>query len=203
MQKKIVLVIFFMLSSIFYQENIAESVGSFDSMEQIDKKSYPYWPHQTFEWYYSTYQEPQWLQKEASLELFKNAAKAWEGCGPKLIFKGTVGNKTGPGDKMNIFGWAELKPPVRGFTYRAMKKNSPLIFESDIEININNLDTQSDPVLLQKVITHEFGHALGLLHSETCDNVMSSASECGKKIAYPPPTSPTSDDWAQCKIRYH
>jgi hypothetical protein len=203
MQKKFCLIAVILLSSIFIQEKLAESSENPDSIQASDKKSYPYWPHQTFEWYYSSYQEPRWLQKDTGLELFKNAALAWEGCGPKLIFKGTVGNKTSPNDKMNMFGWAELKAPVRGFTYRAMKKNSTIIFESDIEINLNNLDIQSDPILLQKVITHEFGHALGLLHSETCDNVMSSASECGKKIAYPPPTSPTSDDWVQCKIRYH
>jgi hypothetical protein len=164
---------------------------------------YPYWPHKNFEWYYSAANEPNWLEKEQGLELFKNASEAWESCGPKLMFKGILATKGTSGDKINVFGWGELNPSIRALTYRAMRKNSSVIFESDIEVNSRNVDIKSNPILLQKVITHEFGHALGLLHSETCDNIMSSASECGKKIANPPPINPTQDDWAQCNIRYH
>lgn len=164
---------------------------------------YPYWPHKNFEWYYSTANEPNWLEKEQGLELFKNASEAWESCGPKLMFKGILQTQGTSGDKINVFGWGELNPSIRALTYRAMRKNSSVIFESDIEVNRRNADIKSNPILLQKVITHEFGHALGLLHSETCDNIMSSASECGKKIANPPPIKPTQDDWAQCNIRYH
>ena len=180
---------------------------SFDPpVNKIEKENgefYPFWPQNTFQWIYHPHDEPDWLRPNQGLELFKNAALAWKDCGLKIEFNGLAPlAKIDLGDHMNSFGWAQLSASTRAITYRVMEKNSPVIKEADIFVNSDNRDIQKNATLLQKVITHEFGHALGLLHPQSCDDVMSSASECGKKIANPPPLSPTENDLLQCKLRY-
>ena len=176
------------------------------SINQTTKKHgefYPYWPQGTFEWIYHPQNEPEWLGPDQGLELFKNAALAWKECGLKIEFKGIAPRANIKlGDKVNAFGWGQLSASTRAITYRVMEKNSPVIKEADIFVNSDNRDIQKNATLLQKVITHEFGHALGLLHPQSCDDVMSSASECGKKIANPPPLSPSENDLLQCQLRY-
>jgi hypothetical protein len=167
------------------------------------KNFYPYWPLKTLFWFYDPASEPDWLQPQQGLELFKKAALAWQPCGVEIIYKGTSSSSNNIlGDQINVFGWGQLTPSMRAVTYRAMKKNSPIIKEADIIVNVDNQDIQKNVRLLQKVITHEFGHALGLLHPMSCDDVMSNASECGKRIANPPPLTPTENDLLQCKLRY-
>ena len=180
---------------------LAKDNTSSESQEKID--ILPFWPKETFEWTYDASQEPPWLDKDEGLLLFKNAALAWKDCGPKIQYSPNLeGYSPISGDHVNTFGWGILNRPIRAMTYRAMKKNSPIIKESDILVNVLNADIQKDSVLLQKVITHEFGHALGLLHPLTCNDVMSNASECGKRIANPPPLIPTEQDLNQCRARY-
>lgn len=175
----------------------------FNAKPSDQKNSYPRWPHSTFEWVYHPDHEPEWLLPQQGLELFKNAALAWKDCGLNIKFNG---QKTQAdiqsGDQMNSFGWRELPKFTRALTYRVMVKHSPFIKEADILVNTDNLDIQKNAILLQKVVSHEFGHALGLIHPASCEDVMSSASECGKKIADPPPLMPTENDLLQCKIRY-
>lgn len=167
------------------------------------KNIYPYWPQKSIAWLYDPTGEPDWLKPHQGLEFFKKAAEAWQACGIDIIFIGTSTSSNNIlGNQINSFGWGQLRPSMRAITYRVMKKNSPIIKEADILVNIDNLDIQKNFTLLQKVITHEFGHALGLLHPTSCDDVMSSASECGKKIANPPPLTPTENDLLQCKLRY-
>jgi hypothetical protein len=161
------------------------------------------WPDAKFTWHYSSANEPEWLSQESGLNLFKNAATAWAACGVEISYQGALTSIVKPRDHINSLGWASLAKSVRGITLRQFSKNTAFIKEVDIVINVDNLDIQDNPSLLQKVITHEFGHALGLVHSEGCNDVMSSAAECGWRIANPPPTIPTSDDIAQCQVRYH
>lgn len=175
-----------------------------DKIEYAETKElFPYWPKDTFEWAYNSSEEPNWIEPNLGLELFKNAALAWKDCGPKIKYMGVVSNQTTYlGDKLNTFGWGNLNAPVRAMTYRITDKRNLMIKESDIVVNVTNQDIQKNSQLLQKVVTHEFGHALGLLHAQGCNDVMSSASECGKRIANPPPLAPTEEDLNQCKKRY-
>ena len=58
------------------------------------------------------------------------------------------------------------------------------------------------PRLLQKVITHELGHAIGLTHSARCDDVMTLAADCPKSDPETLPLSPTANDLARCRALY-
>ena len=173
------------------------------SSHSDQKNSYPRWPQTSFEWVYHPDNEPEWLLPQQGLELFKNAALAWKDCGLNIKFNGQkTQTDIQSGDQMNSFGWRQLPKSTRGITYRVMFKQSQFIKEADILVNTDNLDIQKNAILLQKVVSHEFGHALGLLHPASCEDVMSNASDCGKKIANPPPLIPTENDLLQCKVRY-
>ena len=162
----------------------------------------PSWGDSTFEWYYSSHNEPKWLIKDEGLTLFHLASKEWEACGAKVLFKGLTTSPSIKKDKRNVMGWAELPPHIRALTFRQKIKNSSQLVEADILVNTLNNKIKNDSALLQKVVKHEFGHALGLFHPISCSDIMSSATECGDKIASPPPQHLTDGDLAQCRIRY-
>jgi hypothetical protein len=162
----------------------------------------PYWPQFFFSWQYSSYSEPSWLEQDEGLSLFKKAAEAWSQCGIKIEYTGSTDHPGFFKDRLNTMGWSTLKPAMRGLTLRQTTKNSSKLIEADIIINRENIHIQNNKELLQKVISHEFGHALGLVHSKTCENIMSSAAQCGNKIPAILPSKPTEDDLAQCFERY-
>ena len=162
----------------------------------------PSWGDSAFEWYYSSFIEPKWLANDEGLTLFHLASKEWEACGAKVVFKGLTTSPSIKKDKRNVMGWAELPPHIRALTFRQKIKNSSQLVEADILVNTLNNKIKNDSALLQKVVKHEFGHALGLFHPISCSDIMSSATECGDKIASPPPQHLTEGDLAQCRIRY-
>lgn len=165
------------------------------------KKNF-YWSQGHFDWYYSPYQEPPWVNKAEAIKLFQHAAETWKACGVQINFKGVIETPVRQQDRQNVMGWRQLSLPIRALTLRQSKFQGEELLEADVIVNIINKDIQNDPRLLQKVVDHEFGHALGLIHSEGCSDIMSSASECGARIADPPPTSVTEKDLAQCRLRY-
>ncbi|MBT8606638.1 matrixin family metalloprotease [Polynucleobacter paneuropaeus] len=159
------------------------------------------WPnHSPFRWHYSNLNKPSWLSDGQAKTLFTNAAKAWSECGVMINYGGEMNEEPGNPDANNILGWSNLPPRIRGFTYR--KQRAGDLISVSIIINNENDDIKNNPVLLQKVVTHEFGHALGLVHSRGCQDVMSSAATCGSNPNFTPPTTPTENDLIQCKLRY-
>ena len=168
----------------------------------LENKQQPlFWESKVFRWVYSDFNEPDWLEAQG-VSLFKEAASAWESCGLKIEFGGVIHAPVVRRNLVNELGWAKMPAQIRGLTFRFPFPGSQRIAESDLVMNIQNIDIKNNPDLLKKVIRHEFGHALGLFHSEFCTDIMSSAAECGRKIADPPPLNPTENDLNQCRIRY-
>ena len=161
-----------------------------------------YWPEGVFDWNYSNFNEPEWLREGEGLALYKQAAEAWKDCGLKIEFKGLISSPAKRNDQSNSMGWAKLPPNFRAITLRKSMQRSLKLSEADVVTNVSNKDIEGNYLLLSKVIMHEFGHALGLVHSERCDDVMSSAKDCGIRIASPPPQHPTQNDMNQCAARY-
>lgn len=192
-------VLFFILSLTALINIFGASANEFLPPEN---KSHPfYWESKVFRWVYSDFNEPDWVGGLGAT-LFKEAASAWESCGVRIEFGGVVHTPVQRRNLMNELGWAKMPPQIRGLTFRVPFLGTDKIAESDLVMNLQNADIKNNPDLLKKVIRHEFGHALGLVHSEFCTDVMSSAAECGRRIADPPPLTPTDNDLNQCKIRY-
>ena len=89
---------------------------------------------------------------------------------------------------------------LRGITLG--KARLGLLLERDVAIRPDRLEFQRYPRLLQKVITHEFGHAIGLTHSSRCDDVMTLAADCPSIDPEKLPLTLTEHDLERCKQLY-
>src|SRR3546814_12676507 len=59
------------------------------------------------------------------------------------------------------------------------KAHAGRLIERDIAFNSGHGEfNRKPPLLLEKVMAHEFGHAIGLTHSTQCGDVMTLAADC-------------------------
>jgi len=198
-------------SSYYFQKILIFIIFSFfmthfafanDDGEANTSQNLPFLPQTSFNWYYSSQNEPIDINSEEIIGAIIKAASVWRACGIEMNFKGTVQSPPNKHDKLNMIGWGNLPLGIRAITFRDVNKESAAISESDIFINFNAKKLRSDKKLFAKVVAHEFGHAIGLFHSKGCEDVMSSAKDCGPLIPDPPPQNPTKNDLEQCSLRY-
>jgi len=160
-----------------------------------------FWQQEKFVWHYSRALQPEWLEPGLGLHLFQGAAQAWQVCGLRIEFAGETDRPAGRMDGANVLGWsAAMRPGMRGITLR--RQAAGALLEADVAINGANQELRSSPDLLRKVVLHEFGHALGLVHSQDCADVMSFGAWCRGMPARDLARAPTAGDLAQCVRRY-
>lgn len=100
-------------------------------------------------------------------------------------------------DGASVVGWGALDPTLGGWTYAwyAQSGNDRVIFDADVTLSTTNVTSMSE---LDRLMTHEWGHALGLDHSNTESAIM----------AGPPSThynalvSLQDDDMRGCRCAY-
>ncbi len=158
------------------------------------------WEEQAYRWYYSRDGEPAWLERGLATALFLSAADAWAACGVRREFAGETARAAGAMDGVNVAGWSSLMPrSLRGLTTK--RRAGAALLEADIAINGRSAELRASPELLFKVILHEFGHALGLVHTPECRDVMSYGGKCRIPNSELP-QRPGAGDLAQCAARY-
>jgi hypothetical protein len=159
------------------------------------------WTGGKYVWHYSRALQPGWLEPGLGLRLFHAAAQAWKVCGLSIEFAGETDLPAGRMDGANVVGWAaSMRAGMRGLTLR--RQAAGALLEADVAINGANRELRSSPDLLRKVVLHEFGHALGLVHSQDCADVMSFGAWCRGMPHRDLAREPAAGDLAQCARRY-
>jgi hypothetical protein len=158
------------------------------------------WREGVFIWAYNPAGEPDWLEPGEGFALFQDAARQWAPCGPVIQFAGQSDAQPGQADRINVMGWRDFSAPgLRGLTTRRQLEGA--LLEADVAINARQRQLQNR-TLLRKVVYHEFGHALGLVHADDCRALMSFGANCSHIPLDRLPQQANGSDWAQCKQRY-
>ncbi len=161
-----------------------------------------HWEPPVFHWYYNPKNAPDWLEPSEALELVQRAVTAWQACGPALIFEGETQREAGVMEGVNVLGWrTALGRSQRGVTLGRSRPNG-VILERDVVISAQREEFRRSPRLLEKVVLHEVGHALGLYHAPNCTEVMSTGAGCPGLDPNTLPLLPTPGDLAACASRY-
>ena len=111
-----------------------------------------------------------------------------------LIPDGVNGNLP---DGISVVGWGSLEPTFGAWTYvwYAMAGPQRVLIDADVTLNVNNVRTLAD---VDRLMTHEWGHALGLAHS----NIESAVMAGPPMTSYSPLVTPQADDIRGCRCLY-
>ncbi|MFO1324161.1 MAG: choice-of-anchor D domain-containing protein [Burkholderiales bacterium] len=128
-------------------------------------------------------------------------------CGITYVYDGETTTAPGAGpvdpvmgrqpDGISVVGWGALDPSLGAWTYAWYADNGGVreIFDADVTLSTTNIGSMAD---LDRLMTHEWGHAFGLDHSDVEAAIM----------AGPPSThynalvDPQPDDVRGCRCSY-
>jgi hypothetical protein len=164
------------------------------------------WPG-AVHWRYNHANAPQqWTNDKAgAIQLISDAAAKWSAaCGVQFVYDGetTVAPYTmqsdGTVDRVNVIGWQSLTNGMYGATYWTVG------MQPDGKMILIDADTALDPFFvgsttqLTRTMAHEWGHVVGLGHSNLADTLMSGPPD----TSYSNLPDLTTDDVHGCRCLY-
>ena len=164
-----------------------------------------YWP-QPVHWRYNHADARGQLgeNREATIQQIINASATWMAvCGVQIVYDGVTSSSPGMltgghADLANVIGW---RAPASGvmaetqFWIDSDAQSDDIVVDADILLNPTTVTT---PQLLASVITHEWGHVIGLGHSPAAATLMSGPPDSG----YTGFAQLTPDDVQGCRCLY-
>ena len=141
--------------------------------------------------------------KSATIQQLIAASAKWKAaCGVDIVYDGettaTPGAMVnGAPDQLSVVGWQQPAGGVMAATnaWTASGIAGETFVDADIAISPTTVTT---PQVLASIITHEFGHAIGLGHSATSGSLMAGPPDA----AYSDATDLTPDDVQGCRCLY-
>ncbi|MFO1310938.1 MAG: choice-of-anchor D domain-containing protein [Burkholderiales bacterium] len=120
-------------------------------------------------------------------------------CGISYVYDGETDvapDSTQP-DGVSVIGWGTIDPGLGAWTYAwyRIEGSDRVIFDADITLNPGNVASLAD---LDRLMTHEWGHAMGLDHSDVESVLMSGPPS----THYNALVTPQADDLRGCRCQY-
>jgi len=136
------------------------------------------WPGGVVNWYYNPVNQPFSLRTADVLSTIQLAASRWAHmCNLTFNYMGTsTVNRNFQGDtvdRINVIGWGSFPTSLSsasGVTYWNYSRSTLAIVDADIYLNTQYIWSIRD---VDAVMTHEFGHLIGLDHSDVKSAIMS------------------------------
>ncbi len=144
-----------------------------------------HWKDSNIDFYINTNNSP--ISAGETEQALVQAAESWNFSHTELTYQGTtsINNISHQDEHFTVFfdpSWSE-DPDILALTYTWSNSEGEIV-HFDIAINSDDhdwaVDGSSEKHDLQNTITHEFGHVLGLDHSEISDATMSPSSPAGE-----------------------
>ena len=135
-------------------------------------------------------------------ELIADSAKWTTACGVQIVYDGETSgapnNLTGSADGFNVIGWGKPDIGISGATYswyQTSGANGLALVDSDMILDPTYVTTLAQMTM---TVSHEWGHAIGLAHSNVEKTLMSGSPDS----AYTNYTELTADDVNGCRCLY-
>jgi len=167
------------------------------------------WPGGLLRWRYNSSSAPPGalvpiLQDPAVVvQKLAAAASKWSAsCGIRFLYDGaTTAAPTQPTDpapdNVNVVGWRQLTPGTVGLTYtwNDSPPNQSVLVDADVLFNWQYITSYEQ---LDRTASHEWGHAIGIGHSNLSGALMSGLPDS----PYSYVTDPQPDDVRACRCLY-